>query len=107
MNIPYRKKKTAEGRFVEVRGRFFRPLTENSVNGREATGELEVEFKFQRCSCMLSFLFLPRCQSAPESLLPGSYPGYKTANRHKVAIVTNYPWIYASRLFNIICLYVM
>ena len=25
-----------------------------------ATGEVEVEFKFQRCSCKLSFLFLPR-----------------------------------------------
>ena len=36
-----------------------------------ATGELEVEFKFQRCSCKLSFLFLPHCQSALESLLPG------------------------------------
>ena len=100
MNIPYRKKKLLKADLWRSGGDF-------SVNGREATGELEVEFKFQRCSCMLSFLFLPRCQSAPESLLPGSYPGYKTANRHKVAIVSNYPWIYASRLFNIICLYVM
>ena len=38
---------------------------------REATGELGVEFKFQRRSCKLSFLFLPRRQSAPESLLAG------------------------------------
>ena len=36
-----------------------------------ATGELEVERKFQRCSCKLSFLFPPCCQSAPESLLAG------------------------------------
>ena len=36
-----------------------------------ATGELEVEFKFQRRSCKLSFLFLPRDQSAWESLLTG------------------------------------
>ena len=36
-----------------------------------ATGELEVEFKFQRRSCKLSFLFPPRRQSAPESLLAG------------------------------------
>ena len=28
-------------------------------------------FKFQRRSCKLSFLFPPRCQSDPESLLPG------------------------------------
>ena len=33
--------------------------------------ELEVEFKFQRRSCKLSFLFPPRRQSAPESLLAG------------------------------------
>ena len=37
----------------------------------EATGELEVEFKFQRRSCKLSFLFPPRRQRAPESLLAG------------------------------------
>ena len=36
-----------------------------------ATVELEVEFKFQRHSCKLSFLFPPLCQSAPESLLAG------------------------------------
>ena len=36
-----------------------------------ATGELEVEFKFQRCTCKLSFLFLPRRQSALQSLLAG------------------------------------
>ena len=38
---------------------------------REATGELGVEFKFQRRSCKLSFLYPPRRQSAPESLLAG------------------------------------
>ena len=32
-----------------------------------ATRELEVEFKFRRRSCKLSFLFLPHHQSAPES----------------------------------------
>ena len=39
------------------------------LSGREATGELEAEFKFQRRSCKLSFLLPPRRQSAPESLL--------------------------------------
>ena len=38
---------------------------------REATGELEVEFKFQRRSCKLSFVFPSRRQSAQESLLAG------------------------------------
>ena len=38
---------------------------------REATGELEVEFKFQRRSCKLSFVFPFRRQSAQESLLAG------------------------------------
>ena len=36
---------------------------------RGATGELEVEFKFQRHCCKFSFLFQPRCQR--ESLLTG------------------------------------
>ena len=34
-----------------------------------ATSELEEGFKFQRRSCKLSFLFLPRRQSTLESLL--------------------------------------
>ena len=41
------------------------------LSRRRATGELEVEFKFQRRSCKLSFLLPPRRQSAPESLLAG------------------------------------
>ena len=47
-------------------------LTAQSRRG--ATGKLEVDFKFQRCSCKLSFLSLPRRQSAWESLL-ASYRG--------------------------------
>ena len=43
------------------------------LSQREATGRLEVEFKFQRRSCKLSFHFPPHCQSAPESLLAGFY----------------------------------
>ena len=31
----------------------------------------QVEFKFQRRSCNLSFLFTPRRQGAPENLLAG------------------------------------
>ena len=44
--------------------------SDSSVTGG-ATGELEVEFKFQRRSCKLSFLFPPRRQSTLESLLAG------------------------------------
>ena len=41
------------------------------LSRRGATWELEVEFKFQRCSCKL-FLFPPPCrQSATENLLTG------------------------------------
>ena len=38
---------------------------------RGATGALEVEFNFERRICKLSFLFPPRRQSAPDSLLAG------------------------------------
>ena len=41
------------------------------LSRRQATGKLEVEFKFQRRSCKLSFLFPPSRQSAPGSLLAG------------------------------------
>ena len=41
------------------------------LSRRGATGELEVEFKFQMRSCKLSFLFPPHRQSAPESLIAG------------------------------------
>ena len=44
--------------------------SDSSVTGG-ATGELEVEFKFQRRSCKLSFLFPSRRQSTLESLLAG------------------------------------
>ena len=48
---------------------------------REATGELDMQFKFQRHRCKISFLFQPRQQSAPGSLLAGwwySYPDCAT-----------------------------
>ena len=44
--------------------------SDSSVTGG-ATGELKVEFKFQRRSCKLSFVFPPRRQSTLESLLAG------------------------------------
>ena len=52
--------------FVYIRGRFRFTLTGGSLTARStgATGELEVEFKFQRRSCKFSFLFPPRSQTA-------------------------------------------
>ena len=51
----------------------------NVVSGNQhfASTFLMWIFKFQRRICKLSFLFLPRCQSAPESLLTGppEHPG--------------------------------
>ena len=47
-------------------------LTEISqLSLRGTKGELKAEFKFQRRSCKLSFLFPPQRQNAPESLLVG------------------------------------
>ena len=43
------------------------------LSRRGATGRLEMEVKFQRPSCKLSFHFLPHCQSVPENLLAGFY----------------------------------
>ena len=42
-----------------------------------ATGELEVEFKFPRRSCKLSFLVPPHRQNAPESSLAGYLQWFK------------------------------
>ena len=56
--------------------------SDSSVTGG-ATGELEVEFKFQRRSCKLSFLFPSRRQSTLESLLAGLLVcGKKVGNMH-------------------------
>ena len=59
--------------FVYIRARFRVGLIGGiwQLSRRGATGELEMEFKFQRSSCELSFLFPPRRQSAPDSLLAG------------------------------------
>ena len=57
--------------FFNIRTHFrFALIGGISVDGR-ATGELEVEFIFQRHSCKLSFLSLSRCQCALGSLLAG------------------------------------
>ena len=53
--------------FVYIRARFHFALAVQLTGSRE----LEVELKFQRRSCKFSFLFPPRLQSVPESLLAG------------------------------------
>ena len=59
--------------FVYIRARFRFALIGGNLKAQStgSTGELEVEFKFQRHGCKLSFLFPPCCQSSPESLLAG------------------------------------
>jgi len=59
--------------FVYIRARFrFALIGENlKLSRRLATGELEMEFKFQRRNCKLFFPFPPRRQSAPDNLLAG------------------------------------
>ena len=47
-------------------------------------GELEVEFKFQRRSCKLSFSFLPCNQSTPESL----HSGYRSLCKSELCAVS-------------------
>ena len=51
----------------------------------EATGELELEFKFQRRCCKHSFPFLPHCQSTLESLLIGLTPSFNKALEIRIA----------------------
>ena len=57
--------------FVYIHARFRFGLTDWRKSDSSVDGEPQVEFKFQRRSCQLSFLFPPRRQSTPESLLAG------------------------------------
>ena len=62
--------------FVYIRVRFRLALIVVNLTSQSTgshTGELEVEFKFQRHSCKFSFLFPPRRQSTLESLLAGYF----------------------------------
>ena len=64
---------TCSSMFVYIRARFRFALIGGNLTA-QSTGshrEFEAEFKFQRRSYKLSFLFPPRHQSAPESLLAG------------------------------------
>ena len=56
-----------------------RNLTAQSIGSHKGIEFVHVEFKFQRHSCQLSFLFPPHRQSTPESLLAGcSEQGWET-----------------------------
>ena len=59
--------------FVYICTRFHVVLIGGNLTAqlKGSQGEFEVEFKFQRNSRKLSFLFPPRRPSAPESLLAG------------------------------------
>ena len=57
--------------FVYIRTCFRFALIGWQLGQQETAEELEVEFKFQRRSCKISFLFLPHCQSAHKSFLAG------------------------------------
>ena len=65
------------------------------LSRRGATGELEVEL--QRPSCKFSFLFSPRRQRAPESLLAGYYQTNLHSNNRRYLSFrahtgTSHPW---------------
>ena len=55
---------------VYIRAHFPFALIGGNVTA-QSTGELNAEFKLQRRSCTLSFLFPPHRQSVPKSLLAG------------------------------------
>ena len=63
--------------FVYIRARFRFALIGRNLTAQStgSLGGLEVELKFQRCSCKLSFLFPLRRQSVPQRL----FAGYVTA----------------------------
>ena len=70
------------------------------LSWRGSTGKLEVEFKFQRRGCKLSFLFPPRFQSTTESLLPvhiqsGWWMGNLEENGEYYASVQTSSWKWA------------
>ena len=66
--------RTCVSMFVYIRARFPFALIGGNLTA-QSTGELELELKFQRCSCKLSFLFPLRRQSVPQRL----FAGYVTA----------------------------
>ena len=75
MTLPLARAFSCFSMFVYIRACFRFPLIGGNLTAqstaRKATGELEAEFKFQRRSCKLSFLFPPSHQRAPESWLAG------------------------------------
>ena len=69
--------------FVYIRARIRFALIGGILTARRgAIGELEVEFKFQRGSCKLSFLFPPRRQSARRASSQLDLLGHTIAHPH-------------------------
>ena len=70
MFLPLARASTCFSMFVYIRTHFPFAVIGGNLTA-QLMGEMEVEFKFQRRSCQLSFLFPPNRQSAPESLPAG------------------------------------
>ena len=68
MFLPLARASTCFSMFVYIRTHFPFAVIGGNLTA-QSMEEMEVEFKFQRRSCQLSFLFPPNRQSAPESLL--------------------------------------
>ena len=96
---------TSFSMFVYIHARFRFALNGGNFTARsdgELRGELEVELKFQRVSCNLSFLFPPRHQSVLENLLAG----YFSLNVENQIFSINDcgPWIYKAFLVHVLVL---
>ena len=68
MCLPLARASTCFSMFVYIRIHFPFALIGGNLTA-QSPGELKAEFKFQRRSYKLSFLFPPHRQSAPDSLL--------------------------------------
>ena len=91
--------------FVYIHARFRFALNGGNFTARsdgEVRGELEVELKFQRVSCNLSFLFPPRHQSVLESLLAGYFS--LNVDNQIFSIKDCGPWIYKAFLVDVLVL---
>ena len=96
---------TSFSMFVYIHARFRFALNGGNFTARsdgELRGELEVELKFQRVSCNLSFLFPPRHQSVLENLLAGYFS--LNVDNQIFSINDCGPWIYKAFLVDVLVL---
>ena len=96
---------TSFSMFVYIHARFRFALNGGNFTARsdgELRGELEVELKFQRVSCNLSFLFPPRHKSVLENLLAGYFS--LNVDNQIFSINDCGPWIYKAFLVDVLVL---